>query len=201
MILSNVSIKEALDKGWLVISPEPTLSEEMAGRPECQFNTSAVDLRLSNEISIYKAYSLREGEKKPITIDFQEGKYSNLGEDLTEIRTITDDQPYKLRSNRLVLGETLEYVNLPYVDESKGPCLAARLEGRSSYGRCGLLVHFTAPTIHSGYGGHIKLEIMNLGPHPINLYPNARICQLIVEQVHGKPLRRDSQFHQLEACK
>jgi dCTP deaminase len=72
--------------------------------------------------------------------------------------------------------------------------LAARVEGKSSYARCGLLVHFTAPTIHAGYAGTITLELINFGPIPIALYPGAPICQLIIEQVHGIPFRNDSQF-------
>ncbi len=72
--------------------------------------------------------------------------------------------------------------------------LAARVEGRSSFARCGLLVHFTAPTIHAGFNGRITLELINLGSIPILLYPEAYICQLIIEQVVGTPLKNDSQF-------
>jgi dCTP deaminase len=56
-------------------------------------------------------------------------------------------------------------------------------------------VHFTAPTIHAGYEGTITLEIINHGPFHILLYPNMRICQLIVEQVGGVPEAKKSQFH------
>ena len=93
---------------------------------------------------------------------------------------------------RLVLGKTLEKVTLPIIDD--GTCLAARVEGKSSYSRCGLLVHFTAPTIHSGFSGTITLELINLGTIPILLHPEIPICQLIIEQVDGVPIRRDSQF-------
>jgi dCTP deaminase len=72
--------------------------------------------------------------------------------------------------------------------------LAARIEGKSSYARCGLLVHFTAPTIHAGFKGTITLEIMNLGPYAISLRPQMPICQLIIEEVRGVPFRSDSQF-------
>ena len=78
--------------------------------------------------------------------------------------------------------------------------LAARVEGKSSYARCGVLVHFTAPTIHAGFAGTITLELANLGPLPVMLYPNAPICQLVVEEVLGTPFRNDSQFqHQRRA--
>jgi dCTP deaminase len=57
-----------------------------------------------------------------------------------------------------------------------------------------LLVHFTAPTIHAGFAGNITLELINLGAIPILLYPEAPICQLIIEEVQGVPFRNDSQF-------
>jgi dCTP deaminase len=72
--------------------------------------------------------------------------------------------------------------------------LAARVEGRSSFARTGLLVHFTAPTIHTAFEGHITLEIINLGWAPVVLWPNMRICQLIVETVDGDIAMSESQF-------
>ena len=98
-----------------------------------------------------------------------------------------------LERNRFVLGRTRERVELPIQPGS--PALAARIEGRSSYARCGLLVHFTAPTIHSGFAGNITLELVNLGPYPILLYAGAYVCQLIVEEVIGEPFRNVGQFH------
>jgi hypothetical protein len=74
------------------------------------------------------------------------------------------------------------------------PVLAARVGGRSSFARCGVLVHFTAPSIHAGFVGTITLEIMNLGPHAM-LRPGMKICQLILEQVEGFPADAPSQFH------
>jgi dCTP deaminase len=98
----------------------------------------------------------------------------------------------ELRPGRVVLARTLERVELPIGEE--GRCLAARVEGKSSYARCGLLIHFTAPTIHAGFEGTITLELYNLGPLGISLYPGTPICQLIVEMVAGVPFRNDSQF-------
>ncbi len=110
-----------------------------------------------------------------------------------EPRELTEDQPLALAPNRFILGRTHETIELPF-SESGDKSLAARVEGRSSYARCGLLVHFTAPTIHAGYRGVITLEIMNLGPYSILLRPHMPICQLIVEEVRGVPFRNDSQF-------
>lgn len=65
--------------------------------------------------------------------------------------------------------------------------IAARVEGKSSLARIGLAVHITAPTIHAGFDGQIRLEIVNHGPLPILLKPGMRICQLIFEQTLGTP--------------
>lgn len=73
-------------------------------------------------------------------------------------------------------------------------CLAARVEGKSSLARFGLLVHFTAPTIHAGFEGNIALEMMNLGPASIRLVSGMPICQLIIEQVAGEPVGNAGQF-------
>ena len=60
--------------------------------------------------------------------------------------------------------------------------------------RCGILIHFTAPTIHAGFEGTITLEIINLGPIEFLLYPDMRICQLIIEEVKGIPTDAPNQF-------
>jgi dCTP deaminase len=75
-------------------------------------------------------------------------------------------------------------VNLPY--DSR---LAARVEGKSSLARLGLGVHITAPTIHAGFEGQIRLELINHGRLPITVKPGMRICQLIFEQTLGTPQR------------
>ena len=108
--------------------------------------------------------------------------------------TITKDQPFILQPNRFVLRKTLERIELPISDDPD-QSLAARVEGKSSYARCGLLVHFTAPTIHAGYPGTITLEMINLGEYPISLHPEMPICQLIIEEVRGLPTENESQFH------
>lgn len=185
MILSNVSIHEALDSGRLVISPEPSPRFPENGA-DCPYQPSSVDLRLADEITYFK-------EGLAFIIDLTQGDYRRTFGQNSEYRKITAEQPYPLLPRKMVIGKTLERVHLPLTNEDV-PCLAARIEGRSSYSRCGLLVHFTAPTIHAGYEGWITLELINLGTYPIMLHPGTPICQLIVEQVHGKPFRNDSQF-------
>jgi dCTP deaminase len=187
MILSNVSIQEALDRGGLVLYPEPAPRQKPDDDTECPYQTSAVDLRLGTEIAYFN-------EGLALNIDLRKGDFKALFGPNSQSRTISEEQPFVLRPNKLVLGKTLERVSLPLQPEGV-TSLAARVEGKSSFARCGLLVHFTAPTIHAGFDGTITLELINLGPLDIALYPNMPICQLIVEQVHGKPFSNESQFH------
>lgn len=186
MILSNTEIHKALDDKRLVIDPEPLPRSPLPGsQSKCPYQTSSVDLRLGDEISYFKA-------DLALNINLTRGGFAKLFGPNSEKCKITAEQPYLLKPHHLVLGKTQERVSLPIGVE--GTCLAARIEGKSSYARCGLLVHFTAPTIHSGYSGTITLELINLGPCDIALIPGAPICQLIVEEVRGVPVRNDSQF-------
>jgi dCTP deaminase len=91
-----------------------------------------------------------------------------------------------------VLGNTRELVELPIIPGQQ--VLAARIEGRSSIARCGLLVHFTAPTVHAGFKGTLTLEMTNLGVAQICLFPGMAICQLIIEDVLGEPNSNPGQF-------
>jgi dCTP deaminase len=184
MILSNTELHRALDERRLNIEPEPIPRLPESGRL-CPFQTTAVDLCLGNEISYF-----REG--LPLDINLGRGSFASLFGNNSVTQTLTQDQPFVLRPNRLVLGKTRERIELPILDVRMS--LAGRVEGKSSYARCGLLVHFTAPTIHAGFSGTITLKLINLGPCNISLYPDAPICQLIVETVYGKPFRNDSQF-------
>jgi dCTP deaminase len=105
-------------------------------------------------------------------------------EELTKIETIDAEKGYDLPVKHLVLGWTAEFVDVP-IDSR----LAARVEGKSSLARLGLGVHITAPTIHAGFDGQIRLEIINHCHLPITLKPGMRICQLIFEQTLGTPQR------------
>jgi len=183
MILSNIELHRALDDKRLVIDPEPQ-PRTPDGENDCPYQTTAIDLCLADEISYFK-------EGLPLDINLGQGGFAALFGNNSETQTLTNDQPFVLRPNRLVLGRTKERIGLPIID---GQCLAARVEGKSSYARCGLLVHFTAPTIHAGFAGTITLELINLGLCNISLYPGSPICQLIVEEVRGTPMRNDSQF-------
>lgn len=186
MILSNVEIQRALEEGRLGIEPVPHPVRPSKKGDYCPYQTSSVDLRLGDEISYF-----REG--LALNIDLRRGKFPDLFGPNCRRLTITEQQPFALEPGRLVLGKTLEKVRLARLDDGRN-WLAGRIEGKSSYARCGVLVHFTAPTIHAGFSGTITLELINLGPLPVMLYPGAPICQLIVEEVAGTPFQNDSQF-------
>ncbi len=185
MILSNVAIQRCLDDGDLYIGPEPPRAVTIEN-PNCAYDTTSVNLRLASTISIPK-------QGKPFAFDLRQ---SGIGRFLAEVyqdHHIDEHGGYTLQRNFFVLGNTMEKLKLP-IREGR-PILAARVEGRSSLARCGLLVHFTAPTIHAGFEGTITLEMVNLGSNPITLYPGMEICQLIFERVEGVPTENPSQFH------
>jgi dCTP deaminase len=188
MILCNVEIQRALDERRLIIAPEPTPRSPEIGK-HCPYDTHSVDLTLADELSIPR-------ENFPYAYDLS--KKHNLSEFLANNSTthkLKQDTPYQLEKNRFILGRTRETVELPIPSpDSKHPCLAARIEGKSSRARLGLLVHFTAPTVHPGFRGTLTLEMINLGPAPILLHPGVAIAQLIVEEVLGVPIPNPSQF-------
>ena len=100
MILSNLEIHRALDEGRLVIDPQPA-PRFKEGNTDCPYQTTAVDLRLGNVISYF-----REGI--PFDINLRQGSFARLFGPNSESQTITEEQPFVLRPNRLVLGRTLE---------------------------------------------------------------------------------------------
>jgi dCTP deaminase len=107
---------------------------------------------------------------------FRNAKYTHIDpsrqqDDLTELLEPDGDEPFVLHPGEFVLGSTLEVVTLP--DD-----LAARLEGKSSYGRLGLVTHSTAGFIDPGFSGHVTLELSNLANLPITLWPGMRIGQI-----------------------
>jgi dCTP deaminase len=180
MILSNVEIIRCLDSGAFSIDP-------LAGRDPTQspFNTSAVDLRLGDEILV-------PDESAPVQLDLRKPGIAQFWAKHSVLHKITEAQPFSLPPNKLVLAKTLERVDFPIYPDAT--CFSARVEGRSSLARCGILVHFTAPTIHAGFAGTITLEIINLGTHTFLLIPNMYVCQLIIEEVKGYPVGAPNQF-------
>lgn len=101
---------------------------------------------------------------------------------LTRMVDVGEDEPFVLHPGEFVLGSTMERVTLP--DD-----IAARLEGKSSLGRLGLLTHSTAGFIDPGFSGHVTLELSNTATIPILLYPGMKIGQLCFFKLSSPALR------------
>ncbi len=149
MVLSDRTIREELSKGSVVITP----------LEEGNIQPASVDIRLDRKIRVFRNYH------QPY-IDLR-----RPSEELTEIVEIVDDIPFILHPNEFVLGSTLEYIGVP-------DYLVARLEGKSSLGRLGLLIHSTAGYVDPGWKGHLTLELRNVANLPITLYYGMRIGQI-----------------------
>lgn len=184
MILSNRAIQLALDEKRLIIDPEPKPRRPSTENPDCPYGTTSVDLRLAPKISIPK--------KGAYAFDLKTGKLAEFLAQNCDHIDLNVSGPYTLDRGAFILGQTMEYVELPLIRGK--PTLAARIEGKSSCARCGILVHFTAPTVHAGWAGKLTLEITNLGCGPFVLRPMEPVCQLILEQVEGEPFESPSQF-------
>lgn len=149
MVLSDRSIKEEIEKGRIVISP----------LDEADIQPASVDLHLDRKVLVFS------NSRRPF-IDVKESQ-----EDLTEMAEICGDHPFILHPGEFVLGSTLEHIEIP--DD-----LVARLEGKSSLGRIGLVIHSTAGFVDPGWKGHLTLELSNLARLPITLYYSMKIGQI-----------------------
>ncbi len=160
MILSDQDIMKSIESGRLVISP---LSDDA-------IQPVSVDLTLGNKLRVYR------GEKAWL-IDIKHD-----AEQYTEIVAIDELVPFILHPGAFALGITAERVELP-------ADLMGRLDGKSSLGRLGLLVHSTAGFIDPGFKGRIVLEFSNIAPLPITLYAGMKIAQISFEEL-SSPSRR-----------
>ncbi len=149
MVLSDKSIREELESGGIVIEP----IQEGAVQP------SSVDLRVDRLFRVFR------NDTTPY-IDPKQPQ-----EDLTELVEVAEDGAFILHPGEFVLGSTLERVALS--DE-----LVARLEGKSSSGRLGLLIHSTAGFVDASWDGHLTLELSNVANLPIAIYPGMKIGQI-----------------------
>ena len=154
VVLSDRTIARLLGEGRIEIDPyDPTLLQP-----------SSVDVRVDRFFRVF------HNARYPY-IDVKEPQ-----EDLTELVEIDDERPFILHPGEFVLGSTLERIRLP--DD-----LVARLEGKSSLGRLGLLIHSTAGFIDPGWDGHVTLELSNVANLPITIYYGMKIGQLSFVQL------------------
>ncbi len=149
MILSDKDVKAQIEAGRIVIEPYDATC----------IQPSSVDVKISNLFRVFRNHTAGVIDvKKDMT-------------DLTELVEIPMDGVFMLHPGEFVLGSTLERVGVP--DD-----LVARVEGKSSLGRLGLLIHSTAGFIDAGFDGHVTLELANVANLPITLYPGMKIGQV-----------------------
>jgi dCTP deaminase len=149
VLLSDRDIKAEFDAGRIALDPyDPGMLQP-----------SSIDVRLD------RFFRLFDNHKYPF-IDPAENQ-----PELTRLVETAPDEPLILHPGEFVLGSTFELVTLP--DD-----VAARLEGKSSLGRLGLLTHSTAGFIDPGFSGHVTLELSNVATLPIKLWPGMKIGQL-----------------------
>lgn len=154
MLLSDRDIRAALDQGRIRLEPLDRALVQPA----------SIDVRLD------RVFRLFDNHKYPVI----DPACPQPG--LTHRVEVPDEEPFVLHPGEFVLGATMERVTLS--DD-----LAARLEGKSSLGRLGLLTHSTAGFIDPGFSGHVTLELSNTATMPILLYPGMRVGQLCFFQL------------------
>jgi dCTP deaminase len=164
-VLADRDIRAAIEAGEVVIKPyDPK-----------DLQPSSVDLHLDRRFRVFR------NNRYPY-IDVRSPQ-----PDLTEMVSVADDEPFILHPGEFVLGQTLEWVELPND-------LVSRLEGKSSLGRLGLLIHSTAGYVDPGWKGNLTLELSNVANLPIALYYGMKIGQISffrmsspVERPYGSP--------------
>jgi dCTP deaminase len=158
-VLSDRDLRELIeDEGAVVTENGPDMDLDL------QLGPSSLDLRLGYEFGVLET-------RKVKAIDTQKmDTYS----DIKERKTADTDTGMVVHPGEFVLGTTLETLDVP-------SDLVARIEGRSSYARLGLIPHAAAGFVDPGFRGQITLEIQNLGNVPITIYPEDRICQVVFE--------------------
>src|SRR5436309_10261320 len=161
VVLSDRTIRSEIEGGRIVIDPfDPELVQP-----------SSVDVRVDRSFRVFH-------NNRYAFIDVRQPM-----EDLTELVEVPAERPFILHPGEFVLGQTLERVTLP--DD-----LVARLEGKSSLGRLGLLIHSTAGFVDSGFSGNLTLELSNVANLPITIYHGMPIGQISFMRMDGPVGRR-----------
>jgi len=149
MILSDISIRAAIEIGTIEIDPyDPSMVQP-----------ASIDVRVDRYFRVFENHRYPYIDPKQAQPDLT-----------TEVETGLD-QAFMLHPGEFVLGSTLEVVRL-------ADSIVARLEGKSSLGRLGLLIHSTAGFVDPGFEGHLTLELSNVATLPVAIYPGMRIGQM-----------------------
>ncbi len=159
MVLSDDDIKKEVKKGHIGIDPY----DEKSVQP------SSYDLHLDCKFLLFKNYKLG-------VYDVKEKN------DINELVDVSSDGFFIIHPGEFILGSTLEKVSIP-------ANLVSRIEGKSSIGRIGLIVHATAGYVDPGFSGNLTLEMTNLLNIPIKIYPGMKIAQLAFFEMKSTPSR------------
>jgi len=154
-VLSDREIKKALKEKRLRID----------GIKQEDVSVASVDLSLGSEFRVFKHTEVTH-------VDTKEG----LKEELTELIKIPEGKAFTIHPGEFVLANTKEYISLP-------SDLVARLDGRSSLGRLGIVIHSTAGSVDPGFEGTLVLEIANISKVPVKMWPGIKICRLTFEEL------------------
>jgi dCTP deaminase len=156
VVLSDRTIRSEIESGRIAIDPfDPSLVQP-----------SSIDVRVDSRFRVF------HNARYPY-IDVRQPM-----EDLTELVEVHGGEPFILHPGEFVLGQTLERVTLPND-------IVARLEGKSSLGRLGLLIHSTAGFVDSGFSGNLTLELSNVANLPITIYEGMPIGQISFMRMDG----------------
>lgn len=158
MVLSDGDIKKALLQGRIIITPKPDL--------KTQLGSCSIDLRLGNTFRVFD-------HSRNAYIDPSKKDYSN---EITKEVKVKKNDSFMMQPGDFVLAVTLEKVKIP-------ADIMGRLEGRSSLGRLGIVVHSTASIFDPGWDGKPVLELGNLGRMAVKLTPGMRICAMTFEEL------------------
>jgi len=172
LILTDREIRIAIESGAISVEPPPDAAA---------YSSTSLDLTLNPEITVFR----RPAAGVEIVLDpSRQGFHPERS--LTDFTRQVDipAEGFVLAPGILVLAWTAQHIDLKPLSR-----IAARVEGKSSLARLGLGVHITAPTIHAGFKGSVRLEMVNHGSAPVRLRAGMEICQLIFEQTLGTPDR------------
>ncbi len=158
MVLSDRDLTKALKNGRIKIKPSLNLAT--------QLGSCSIDLRLGNTFRVFE-------HSRHAFIDPSQKDYSN---EITSLVNVKKGQPFIIQPGDFVLASTLETITI-------APDLLGRLEGRSSLGRLGIIVHSTASVFEPGWDGRAVLELGNMGRMAVSLVPGMRICAMTFEEL------------------
>lgn len=158
MILSDKDLRIALKAKKIIIKPFPDFAT--------QLGSNSIDLRLGSSFRVF------EHSKYAYIDPFDKDASSAVTREIK----VKKDERFIIQPGDFVLGTTIEYIEVP------GDMLG-NLEGRSSIGRLGVIIHSTAASVECGFRGHITLELANMGKMPVALYPGMRICSISFAQL------------------